>query len=114
MPDLYNCPTPCDEDCEINGWGCHEAHDIPSHHEHDPADCEGRMLAANLRCLIDAGLLVTFGAYPERSLVRLEKYYVKVAEREALTARIYHGVTPGDAVARARQSAEQESAPDAR
>lgn len=50
----YRCPTPCDEDCEINGWGCHEAHAYRK--DHDPAACEDRMLAANLAWLLGAGL----------------------------------------------------------
>ena len=40
MPDLYTCPTPCDTDCEINGWGCHEQHLPRWKREHDPDECE--------------------------------------------------------------------------
>jgi hypothetical protein len=51
----YRCPTSCDEDCEINGWGCHECHGVPTRREHDPEACEARMLAGNLRWLLDEG-----------------------------------------------------------
>lgn len=52
----YRCPASCDEDCEINGWGCHEAHGVPSHREHDVEACEARTLAGNLSWLLAAGL----------------------------------------------------------
>lgn len=51
----HRCPTPCDEDCEINGWGCHEAHAMPVQRVHEPEMCEARALAGNLRHLLDAG-----------------------------------------------------------
>jgi hypothetical protein len=52
----YRCPTPCDEDCELNGWGCHEAHGERKRWEHDAEACEARMLAGSLRWLLGAGL----------------------------------------------------------
>ena len=55
MTDPYRCPTPCDKDCEINGWGCHEAHDVRSHWEHDASACEALALTGNLRALWRAG-----------------------------------------------------------
>ena len=105
MADLYTCPTPCDTDCEINGWGCHEAHDVPPHREHDPAGCEGRQLASNLRSLIDAGFKVQFGRHPvaHQGRYALEPYYVR--EADEMVDRIWHGVGPGEAAARARQAA---------
>lgn len=57
----YSCPTPCDPDCEINGWGCHEAHDVPSHRVHGTEECKAMTLAANLRTLVESGWLVQFG-----------------------------------------------------
>jgi hypothetical protein len=57
----YRCPTSCDDDCEINGWGCHEAHDVPSHREHDPGACEAQMLAANLNRLVGMGFEIVTG-----------------------------------------------------
>jgi hypothetical protein len=113
--DTCACPTPCDTDCEVNGWGCHEAHDVPGHRAHDPGACEARQLAANLRNLIDAGWKVQFGKHPvpHQGRYALEPYYVMHAA-DPMFSRIWHGVTPGEAVARARECSEQGSVPDAR
>lgn len=100
MPEPYICPTPCDTDCEINGWGCHEAHHIPSHREHDPGACEARMLAGNLRWLVDDGMEVEFGCYPDPR-EKLERYYVRAGRREDSLRYVFHGVNPGDAIAKA-------------
>jgi hypothetical protein len=92
--DPHTCPTLCDTDCEVNGWGCH-----------DPAGCEGRQLADKLRALIDAGFKIQFGKHPVAHQGRdaLEPYYV-LDVSDPMYSRIWHGVSPGDAVARARQS----------
>ena len=52
----YRCPTPCDEDCEIQGWGCHERHAYDK--DHDPEACEALTLAGSLAWLLAAGLKV--------------------------------------------------------
>jgi hypothetical protein len=57
----YRCPTLCDPDCEINGWGCHEGHDVPSRREHDPEACEARTAMGNLRWLAETGRFVQLG-----------------------------------------------------
>jgi hypothetical protein len=113
MPDPYTCPTLCDTDCEVNGWGCHEAHDVPSHREHDPAGCEGRQLADNLRSLIDAGWKIQFGKHSagHQGPYALEPYYV-TSVAEPMFSRVWHGVSPGDAVARARQAVISEAGED--
>jgi hypothetical protein len=36
---LPPCPTPCDDDCELNPGGCHEEHEVPSHRGHQPHGC---------------------------------------------------------------------------
>jgi hypothetical protein len=36
---LPPCPTPCDDDCELNPDGCHESHEVPSHRGHQPHGC---------------------------------------------------------------------------
>ena len=101
----YRCPTSCDEDCEINGWGCHEAHDVPSHREHDVDACEGRALAGNLRHLVDAGWQARFGRHPVPH-AGLEWYYTELAPHATIGVWIFHGVSPGEAVFRAREWAE--------
>lgn len=60
--DPYRCPTPCDPDCVINGWGCHEAHALPKRREHDLDACEARTAVANLKWLLDTGWLTQLGA----------------------------------------------------
>lgn len=57
----YRCPTPCDEDCEINGWGCHESHIPTWKREHDLQACEAKMLEENILHLIDAGWFLQIG-----------------------------------------------------
>jgi hypothetical protein len=39
------CPSPCDEDCELRPDGCHEEHDVPSHRAHNPFQCSEIRLA---------------------------------------------------------------------
>lgn len=95
----YRCPTSCDEDCEINGWGCHECHDVPSHREHDPEACEARMLAANLRWLLDAGWLVTFGRYQEPLHDPAEPWFGRIVSARR-DMHYLNGVSPGDIAAK--------------
>lgn len=104
MTALYRCPTHCDEDCEINGWGCHECHDIPSHREHDPEACEARMLAGNLRALVDGNWQAQFGRLTDAAAV--ERYWVQLVNL-SLSFKRFDGVSPGDVAAQARAWAEQ-------
>lgn len=108
MTTPYRCSTPCDEDCEINGWGCHEAHGEPKRQEHDPAGCEGRALAGSLRQLIDAGWKVRLGRHPVPH-DGLEWYYAEPVDRSG-ASWVFHGVSPGEAIARAREWSEREGA----
>lgn len=39
------CPSPCDDDCELRPDGCHEEHDVPSHRAHNPFQCSEIRLA---------------------------------------------------------------------
>lgn len=113
---LYRCPTPCDPDCEINGWGCHEAHGYPTHREHDPGECEARALAGNLRWLVDAGWMVTVARHRD-PLHILEPYYARLAAEDR-EGHAWPGVSPGDVVAKAwngqRQKASRRDNPGAR
>lgn len=61
MSAPYSCPAPCDPDCEINGWGCHDAHLTPSRRVHGVEECKAMTLAANLRSLVESGWLAQFG-----------------------------------------------------
>jgi hypothetical protein len=102
----YRCPTPCDEDCEINGWGCHEAHGMPAHREHDPAPCEALMLAGNLRWLLNAGWRVTLGRYQDRSGA-LEPWFARlVSARRDMP--FLDGASPGDVAAKAVEWSRRE------
>lgn len=103
----YRCPTSCDEDCEINGWGCHECHDIPAHREHDPEACEARMLAGNLRSLLDGGHAVELVRHPEVP-ERLEPVRIQVRKGAAWTVRF--GAGAGDALAKAVEWSRREVA----
>lgn len=100
----YRCPTPCDEDCEISGWGCHECHDVPSHRGHDPGACEARMLAANLRVLVDGGWQAQFGRLTDTAAV--ERHWVHLVN-PSLRFKRFDGVGPGDVAAQARAWVER-------
>jgi hypothetical protein len=102
----YRCPTSCDEDCEINGWGCHECHDVPSHREHEPEACEARMLAGNLRALWDAGHEVeVFKMWPAAD--PLTPWHC-LLRRERRHVRGFTSVSPGAALAEAVEWSRQE------
>ena len=101
MTEPYRCPTPCDEDCEINGWGCHEAHDVPSHREHDPGACEARMLAGNLRWLLDDARQEFELARASARADYLEPYRLQFRRSGTVTWRVMLGAGPGDALAKA-------------
>lgn len=60
-PAPYRCPTPCDPDCELNGWSCHEFHQVPWKRGHDPQACESQALTANILSLVDAGWFLQIG-----------------------------------------------------
>lgn len=100
----YRCPTSCDDDCEINGWGCHEAHDVPTHREHDPGACEARTLEASLRWLLEAGWQIRLQRHdvPER--------FYSVLLQSDTQAWSCGGVSPGEVLAKAREWSEQEGA----
>ena len=104
----YRCPTPCDDDCEISGWGCHECHDVPSHREHDPEACEARMLASNLRWLLDAGWRVTFGRCTDRDSTALEPWFGLVSSERDM--HYLDGVNPGEVAAKAVEWSRREGA----
>ena len=40
MSDLPQCPTPCDDDCELRPDGCHEEHQVPWKRGHQPYGCQ--------------------------------------------------------------------------
>jgi hypothetical protein len=103
----YRCPTPCDDDCEINGWGCHEGHQVPTRRDHDPGACEALMLAGNLRWLIDAGWRVALCRYEDRDAGLLDPFFAALTSpRENM--HVQDGVSPGDALAKARAWSERE------
>lgn len=108
MTTLYRCPTPCDDDCEINGWACHEAHDVRSHWEHDPEACEARQLAGNLRWLLDAGWRVAFDRYPEPHDPVQPWYLQMVIVGDTRDMHCLDGVSPGDLAARAVERSQGE------
>lgn len=108
MTAPYRCPTPCDGDCEINGWGCHECHDVPSHREHDPEACEARQLAGNLRWLADSGWQFQFGRLRDR--LAIEPYWAHLVS-SSLTYQRQDGVSLGDVAAKAREWAQERQAP---
>ena len=89
---------------------------MPSHREHTTRQSARalQLLTVNLRFLIDAGWRLQFGKppVPHPGRYALEPYYVKFLA-DPMVSRIRHGVGPGEAVARARQCAEQEGKPDA-
>jgi hypothetical protein len=104
----YRCPTPCDEDCELNGWGCHEYHDERKRWEHDAEACEARMLAGNLRWLLDMGWRVSLGRHPEpRDPV--QPWYLLMAIGDGRDMHCLDGVCPGDLAARAVDVARAEA-----
>ncbi len=76
--------------------------------EHDADACEARMLAGNLRWLIDARWKVTLGRHPtgHQGENGLEPYYAEQVGN-SMSSRLWHGVSPSDAIARALQYAEQ-------
>lgn len=37
---LPPCPTPCDDDCELDPDGCHESHQVPWKRVHQPEGCQ--------------------------------------------------------------------------
>ena len=104
---LYRCPTLCDDDCEINGRGCHEAHDVPSHREHDPGACEAQALAANLRWLVGDGREVRIGQ-ADPLADPLVPFYVQIKPGRA--SWILHGVGVGDVLLKAREWAQVDTA----
>jgi len=40
VSDLPQCPTPCDDDCELRPDGCHEEHQVPGKRGHQPHGCQ--------------------------------------------------------------------------
>lgn len=106
MTSPYRCPTSCDDDCELNGWGCHEAHAEPKRREHDPAACEARMLAGNLAWMIAADWQVQFGRYAgERG--GLTPFWAHLVNG-SMRAMTFDGASSGEAVLLARKWAEAE------
>ena len=101
MTDPYRCPTPCDPDCEINGWGCHEGHVPTWKREHDLEACEARMLAGNLRWLLDDERQEFELARASSAHAYLEPYHLGFRKSGTVTWRVMLGVSPGDALARA-------------
>jgi hypothetical protein len=102
----YRCPTPCDEDCELNGWGCHEAHAEPKRQEHDPGACEARMLAASLRWLLGARWEVeVFSQDPAADPLEPWRARPRSGRRHVTQ---FTAASPGEALARAREWAERE------
>jgi hypothetical protein len=109
MTDPYRCPTPCDDDCEINGWGCHEAHDVPSHWDHDPEACEARALAGNLRWLADNGWQFQYGRLRDRT--EPQPYWACLTNAPTLKFQRQDGVSLGEVALRAREWAQQRGVP---
>jgi hypothetical protein len=105
----YRCPTLCDPDCEINGWGCHEGHVPAWKREHDPDACEARALAGNLRWLADQGWQVTYGRLRDRS--EIEPYWAMLTNAPTLKFQRQDGVGLGDVAFKARRWAEQRGIP---
>jgi hypothetical protein len=100
----YRCPTPCDDDCEINGWGCHEAHAMPKQREHDPEACEARTLVANLRWLFAGGWMVELGrADTEREDVT---FWANVRRTGDLWSVHWSGASVAEAAGKARAARE--------
>lgn len=99
--EVYRCPTPCDGDCEINGWGCHEAHGAPSRRGHDPGACEALMLAGNLRWLLDAGWRVALGRFREPHDPARPWYLQMMIVGDAGNMQSLAGPRPGDLLAQA-------------
>jgi hypothetical protein len=93
MASPYRCLTPCDGDCEIQGWGCHERHAYDK--DHDPEACEALTLAGNLAWLLAVGWLVRFGHYTDRP-----QFSVCLANPHR-NMRIIDAATPGEAAAKA-------------
>ena len=108
MTDPYRCPTPCYEDCEINGWGCHEAHEARKRWEHDAGACEALALAGNLRWLLDAGWRVSLGRYPELHDPVQPWYLQMVIVGDARDMHSIDGVSPGDLAAKAVERSRRE------
>jgi hypothetical protein len=108
--EVYRCPTPCDDDCELNGWSCHEAHDVPSRREHDAAACEALALAGNLRWLLDAGWRVALGRCREPHDPAQPWYLQMMIVGSAQNMRHLDGTGPGDLLARAVERLQREGA----
>lgn len=108
MTEPYRCPTPCDPDCEINGWGCHEAHAMPVQRVHEPEACEARALAGNLRWLVDNGWQFQFGRLRDRLTV--QPYWAHLVNC-SLKYQRQDGVSLGDVAFMAREWAEARQAP---
>lgn len=100
----YRCPTPCDEDCEINGWGCHECHDVPSHRTHDVDGCEARMLAGSLQWLADAGFDVVTGTAKAPGATA---FYVALEHLDFDEPEEFKGGSIGGVMAAAQEWAER-------
>jgi hypothetical protein len=103
--EVYHCPTPCDDDCEINGWGCHEAHDIPSHREHGPEACEAQSLAGSLRWLADNGWQFQYGRLRDRT--EIQPYWACLTNAPTLTFQRQDGVSLGEVALKAREWAQR-------
>jgi hypothetical protein len=109
MTDPYRCPTLCDDDCEINGWGCHEGHDVQSHREHDASACEALALAGNLRWLADNGWQFQYGRLRDRAAI--EPYWACLTNAPTLKFQRQEGVSLGEVALRAREWAQQRGVP---
>jgi hypothetical protein len=102
----YRCPTPCDDDCEINGWGCHEAHGERKRWQHDPEACEALMLAGNLRSLWDADWEVeVFKMWPAADPLTPWRCRLRHDRRHV---QGFTATGPGDALAKAVEWSRQE------
>lgn len=105
--DPYRCPTPCDPDCEINAFGCHEAHSLPNRREHDLDACEARTAVGNLRWLADTGRFVQLGRCgpPDASV---SMYFMTVRhEGEHRVTVSFYGASVPEAAGKAAEWARE-------
>lgn len=108
MTDPYRCPTPCDEDCELNGWGCHEGHEARKRWEHDAEACEALALAGNLRWLLDAGWRLAIGRH-RKPRDPVQPWYLEMAiGGERPDMHYLDGVSPGDLAAKAVERSQRQ------
>lgn len=100
MTAAYRCPTPCDDDCELHGWGCHEAHGERKRWEHDAEECERRTWVEGFLRLLDAGWSVNLRR-PLQPADPLEPFGIELIDRAEAVRFRCDGASSGETLARA-------------